>query len=78
MCNVIRRSHRRGFKAGALDLASQEEGRRPHHRLRLGLRPAPDYLERVVPHFFNPDGSMVADLAMVQARWGFQTTTMVS
>lgn len=71
MCNVVRRSHRRGFKAGALEAGRKKTAADLITVFDSDCVPPPDYLERVVPHFYHPDGSMVADLAMVQARWGF-------
>ena len=72
MCNVVRRSHRRGFKAGALEAGRKKTAADLVAVFDADCVPFPDYLERVVPHFYEPDGvTMVPDLAMVQARWGF-------
>ncbi len=69
-CTVLRREHREGYKAGAL-----EAGR---HATRADLIvifdadfvPDPDYLHQAVPHFFDSDGEWLDDLALVQAQWG--------
>ncbi len=62
--SVVRRSDRRGFKAGALDHGQ---------RVALGefvcifdadFTPDPDFLERLMPSFADPR------VGMVQARWG--------
>ena len=72
MCNVVRRSHRRGFKAGALEAGRKKTAADLVAVFDADCVPFPDYLERVVPHFYEPDGvTMVPNLAMVQARWGF-------
>ena len=71
MCNVVRRSTRRGYKAGALEAGRK---RTPADLITVfdaDCVPPADYLERVVPYFYKEDGTMVPDLAMVQTRWGF-------
>lgn len=62
---LFRRSARAGFKAGALS-----EGLRAAHGELIAIFeadfiPPADFLERAVPHFQD------ADLAMLQARWGY-------
>lgn len=61
----LRRAHRAGFKAGAL-----QEGLRSARGSLVALfdadfLPAPDFLTRLVPYFAAPD------VGMVQARWAF-------
>ena len=71
MCNVVRRSHRRGFKAGALEAGRKKTAADLIAVFDADCIPPADYLERVVPHFYGNDGAPVEDMAMVQARWGF-------
>lgn len=71
MCNVVRRFSRRGYKAGALEAGRKKTPADLIAVFDSDCIPPADYLERVVPHFYKEDGSMVLDLAMVQARWGF-------
>ncbi|PZF85137.1 glycosyltransferase family 2 protein [Jiangella anatolica] len=67
---VLRREHRHGYKAGAL-----EEGRRLTGAEFLAIFdadfvPPRDYLLRAIPHFYRPDGVPDHGLALVQAQWG--------
>jgi hypothetical protein len=71
VCNVVRRSHRRGYKAGALEAGRQKSPADFFTVLDTDCIPPTDYLERVVPHFYAAGGEMLPDLAMVQTRWGF-------
>lgn len=71
MCNVVRRTHRRGFKAGALEAGRKKTAADLIAVFDADCIPPADYLERVVPHFYGNDGAPVEDMAMVQARWGF-------
>ena len=71
MCNVVRRTHRRGFKAGALEAGRKKTAADLIAVFDADCIPPADYLERVVPHFYANDGAPVEDMAMVQARWGF-------
>lgn len=69
-CRVLHRTDRQGYKAGAL-----EAGRRQTEAEFLVIFdsdfvPPADFLLRVMPHFYQPDGSPEADLALVQAQWG--------
>ncbi|SDU74712.1 glycosyltransferase family 2 protein [Jiangella alkaliphila] len=67
---VLRRPHRHGYKAGAL-----EAGRRLTDAEFIAIfdadfLPPRDYLLRAIPHFFRPDGVPDHGLALVQAQWG--------
>jgi cellulose synthase/poly-beta-1,6-N-acetylglucosamine synthase-like glycosyltransferase len=69
-CRVLHRTNRQGYKAGAL-----EAGRRQTEAEFLVIFdsdfvPPADFLLRVMPHFYTPDGAPEADLALVQAQWG--------
>jgi cellulose synthase/poly-beta-1,6-N-acetylglucosamine synthase-like glycosyltransferase len=69
-CRVLHRTNRQGYKAGAL-----EAGRRQTEAEFLVIFdsdfvPPTDFLMRAIPHFYQPDGTPDADLALVQAQWG--------
>jgi Glycosyltransferase like family 2 len=69
-CVVLRRSDRRGYKAGAL-----EAGRRRTDADLLAIFdadfvPPADFLVRAVAHFYDDHGAAHEDLALVQAQWG--------
>ena len=69
-CRVLRRDDRQGYKAGAL-----EAGRRATDAEFLVIFdadfvPPADYLQRVIPHFYLPDGEPDTGLALVQTQWG--------
>ncbi|MBK8903195.1 MAG: glycosyltransferase [Anaerolineaceae bacterium] len=69
-CRVLHRTHRHGYKAGAL-----EAGRRRTEAEFLVIfdadfMPPADFLLRTIPHFYQPDGQPDTGLALVQAQWG--------
>ena len=69
-CRVRHRVDRKGYKAGAL-----EEGRRHTDAEFLVIFdadfvPPTDYLLRTIPHFYLPDATPDAGLALVQTQWG--------
>jgi len=69
-CSVLRRTDRRGYKAGAL-----EEGRARTDAEFLAVfdadfLPPRDFLVRTVGHFYLPTGEPDESLALVQAQWG--------
>ncbi len=69
-CRLLRREHRVGYKAGALEV-----GRRVTEADLIAILDAdfiapPDFLTRIVPHFFDDHGEWEPDLALVQAQWG--------
>ena len=60
---VLHRRRRRGFKAGALAAGLRRARGEIVVVFDADFLPAPDFLERAVPHFDAPD------VGMVQARW---------
>ena len=62
----IRRTHRHGFKAGALAEGLVEAKGEFIAIFDADFSPAPDFLEKTVRHFADPH------VGMVQARWGFR------
>lgn len=67
---VMRRADRQGYKAGALEAGRSRSAADLIAIFDADFAPAPDYLQRVIPHFFLPDGRPDRRLALVQARWG--------
>src|SRR5689334_6251956 len=61
---AIRRSDRKGFKAGALDHGQQLAKGELFCIFDADFLPEPDFLQRMVPYFGDPR------VGMVQARWG--------
>ncbi|MRR58098.1 MAG: glycosyltransferase [Deltaproteobacteria bacterium] len=61
----IRRSHRGGFKAGALAEGLKAARGEFVAIFDADFIPAPDFLTKTVPHFHDPR------VGMVQTRWGF-------
>ncbi len=64
---VVRRSERRGYKAGALAHALPFAEGDFIAVFDADFRPEPDFLRRVIPHFMRPNA---AQIGFVQARWG--------
>lgn len=62
--DILRRSARTGFKAGALAEGLEKARGELLLILDADFLPSPDLLERVIPHFADPR------VAVVQARWG--------
>lgn len=62
---VIRREHREGYKAGALDRGMLEARGKYIAIFDADFLPPPEFLLRAIPYFSN------AKVGMVQARWGF-------
>ncbi len=62
---VQRRNNRLGYKAGALGAALEHATGEYVAIFDADFVPDPDYLQRIMPYFSS------ADVAMVQARWGF-------
>lgn len=63
-CWVLRRNHRDGFKAGALDAGMAVAKGQLLCVFDADFVPEPDFLEDLVHHFEDPK------VGMVQARWG--------
>jgi len=62
---AIRRTHRRGYKAGALANGLHRSSGEFIAVFDADFIPHPDFLQKTIPYFHNPD------VGMVQARWGF-------
>ncbi len=61
---VVHRSHRSGYKAGALEAGLRQASGELLAVFDADFVAPPDFLRRVVPHFGDPR------VGMVQARWG--------
>jgi cellulose synthase/poly-beta-1,6-N-acetylglucosamine synthase-like glycosyltransferase len=69
-CEWIHRTNRSGYKAGAL-----EAGRRLTDAEFIAIfdadfAPLPDYLQKIIPHFYTDEGAARPEIALVQAQWG--------
>ncbi|HZL44707.1 MAG TPA: glycosyltransferase family 2 protein [Opitutaceae bacterium] len=64
-CRHLRRVDRAGYKAGALTAGIQQSDASFFAVFDADFRPAPDFLEVLIPHFADPR------VAVVQARWDF-------
>ena len=62
---VLHRTDRTGFKAGALEAGTQAAKGAFLAVFDADFVPGPDFLQRVMPHFATSD-----NVGMVQARWG--------
>ena len=62
---LVRRSHRSGYKAGALSHGMTLTAAEYIAIFDADFRPAPDFLENLMPGFVAPD------VGLVQARWEF-------
>ena len=65
----VRRSHRQGYKAGALAHALQTATGEFIAIFDADFQPNPDFLQRTIPHFLTRP-----QLGLVQARWGHLNT----
>jgi cellulose synthase/poly-beta-1,6-N-acetylglucosamine synthase-like glycosyltransferase len=64
-CRHLRRHERAGYKAGALAAGMRRSRADFFAVFDADFRPAPDFLEALMPHFADPG------VAVVQARWDF-------
>ena len=64
-CRHLRRRDRAGYKAGALAAGLRQSPADFFAVFDADFRPAPDFLETLMPHFADPR------VAVVQARWDF-------
>jgi len=64
-CRHLRRAERAGYKAGALAAGARQSNASFFAVFDADFRPAPDFLEVLIPHFSDPR------VAVVQARWDF-------
>jgi cellulose synthase/poly-beta-1,6-N-acetylglucosamine synthase-like glycosyltransferase len=69
-CAAVRRADRTGYKAGALEVGRHLTAADFLLILDADFVPRPDYLERALPHFYDLEGNLLGDLALVQAQWG--------
>jgi cellulose synthase/poly-beta-1,6-N-acetylglucosamine synthase-like glycosyltransferase len=69
-CRVLHRTDRQGYKAGALEAGRRQTEAEFLVIFDADFVPPTDFLLRIMPHFYQPDGSPNADLALVQAQWG--------
>ncbi len=61
----VHRSHRQGYKAGALSAALSNAQGEFLAIFDADFQPQPDFLLNVIPHFYDSP-----ELGMIQARWG--------
>lgn len=69
-CEVRHRTHRRGYKAGALEEGRKETAAEFVAIFDSDFLPPTDFLLRTIPHFYTKDGRPQHDLALVQTQWG--------
>ena len=69
-CEVRRRAHRHGYKAGALEQGRKETAAEFVAIFDSDFLPPADFLLRTIPHFYTPDGRPEQSLALVQTQWG--------
>jgi cellulose synthase/poly-beta-1,6-N-acetylglucosamine synthase-like glycosyltransferase len=69
-CHVLRRTDRRGFKAGALEAGRLVTDAEFLVIFDADFVPPADFLERTVGHFYDTEGEPDDGLALVQAQWG--------
>ncbi|RKR92980.1 cellulose synthase/poly-beta-1,6-N-acetylglucosamine synthase-like glycosyltransferase [Micromonospora pisi] len=69
-CYVLHRVDRQGYKAGALEAGRRRTDAEFLVIFDADFIPSRDYLLRVIPHFYLPDGTPDDGLALVQAQWG--------
>ncbi|WP_377308419.1 glycosyltransferase family 2 protein [Phytohabitans flavus] len=69
-CTLLRRTDRRGYKAGALEAGRHRTDAEFIAILDADFVPPSDYLVRAIPYFYRPDGMPDYGLALVQAQWG--------
>ncbi len=66
----IHRKDRSGYKAGALEAGRRQTNAEFIAIFDADFLPPPDFLERAMPHFYDPDGAPDSGLALVQTQWG--------
>lgn len=69
-CRLLRRAHRHGYKAGALEAGRQSTDAQLIAIFDADFLPSPDFLNRTVRYFFDDEGHWLPGLALVQAQWG--------
>ena len=68
-CYVLRRSIREGYKAGALECGRRRTRAKFLAIFDADFVPEATFLHHVMPGFYDPEGVLLSDLAMVQGRW---------
>lgn len=69
-CHVLHRTHRLGYKAGALEMGRLQTEAEFLVIFDADFVPPVDFLMQTIPHFYQPDGRPDTNLALVQAQWG--------
>jgi cellulose synthase/poly-beta-1,6-N-acetylglucosamine synthase-like glycosyltransferase len=69
-CEWIHRTDRAGYKAGALEAGRHMTDAEFIAIFDADFAPLPDYLRKIVPHFYTEGGAPRHDIALVQAQWG--------
>jgi cellulose synthase/poly-beta-1,6-N-acetylglucosamine synthase-like glycosyltransferase len=69
-CRVLRREHREGYKAGALEAGRRATDAEYIAVFDADFLPPSDFLRRTIAHFYVGDAVPRHDLALVQAQWG--------
>jgi cellulose synthase/poly-beta-1,6-N-acetylglucosamine synthase-like glycosyltransferase len=69
-CEVLHRKDRQGYKAGALEAGRKATDAEFLVIFDADFLPASDFLQRAMPYFYDGEGRLHGDLALVQAQWG--------
>lgn len=69
-CDWIHRTDRTGYKAGALEAGRRQTNAEFIAIFDADFVPPADYLERIIPHFYDRGATLDRGLALVQAQWG--------
>lgn len=69
-CRLMRRTRRDGYKAGALEAGRRRTAADLILILDTDFLPTSNFLRRAVPYFYDKNGRLIEDLAMVQTQWG--------
>ncbi len=69
-CQLMRRTNRSGYKAGALEIGRRQTKAELIAIFDADFVPERDFLKRSVPYFFDDNGVILKKLALVQTQWG--------
>jgi cellulose synthase/poly-beta-1,6-N-acetylglucosamine synthase-like glycosyltransferase len=69
-CEWIHRTDRSGYKAGALEAGRHVTDAEFIAIFDADFVPLPDYLQKIIPHFYTEQGVPRREIALVQAQWG--------
>lgn len=69
-CECIHRTDRAGYKAGALEAGRHMTDAEFIAIFDADFAPLPDYLQKIIPHFYSEGGAERPEIALVQAQWG--------